>query len=53
MELNNDGEQMSLRQSTRGYRTNIKGKYEIFGALRATDGIIERYVRKKIGIRYL
>ena len=53
MEQNTDGEQMSPRQSTRGFKTNIKGKYEIFGALRTTDEITERYVRKKIGIRYI
>ena len=53
MEQNTDAKQMSLRQSTKGKRTNIKRKYEIFGALRATDGIIEIYVRKNIAIRYL
>ena len=53
MEQNTDGEQMSLIKFTRRYRNNIKGKYEIFGVLRAIDGIIEIYVGKKIGIRYL
>ena len=39
--------------AAREYKPKLKRKYEIFGALRTTDEITERYVRKKIGIRYI
>ena len=37
MEKNTDEVRTSSRQAIKGYRPNIKGKYEIFGALRDTD----------------
>ena len=53
MEQNLDEGRMSPRKSTREYGPKLKWKYEIFGALRATDMIIEIYTRKMIGRNYL
>ena len=36
-----------------GVRTQYQGAYEIFGALRVADMVIEIHVRKNIGRRYL
>ena len=35
----------SSRRAAQGVQTQYQGVYEIFGALRITDMVIERYVR--------
>ena len=42
-----------LKARNTGVKTQYQGAYEIFGALRATDMVVERYIRIHIRIRYL
>ena len=41
-----------LRTIRKGVQNQAKGEYEIFGELRVSDMVIERYVRMKSRISY-